>query len=356
MTPLTSPPAATTTTSTAPRATARDGGPAPGAEPPARPRPVVERPAVPPVLSAASLPPEVLRARLRSGELVRVLRGWYAPRPPDGPPWETERHLFLARVAAAHRTRTGEHWFSHGTAALLHGCALVRLPRAVDVTARVVPHVRRTVPGVRPRWTASPVRLAQVERVGGLAVSTLECAVVDGVAELPREQGIVLLDSALRVGADPAVIDEIVSASPGVRGIRRVRELLELGDGRAESVGEPLLRYAVLGAGLPAPDLQVPVRTRDGWRWVDLGWRSHRLAVEFDGAGKYGATAVGAASAVLAERRRQDVIEEAGWRVLRVDWRDLSAPAATTARIGAALRVAPRRDRSAAPTQGLGRS
>ena len=311
---------------------------------------------MPRVVGAASMPPDVLRARLRAGELVHVSRGWYAAPPPDGPPWRTRRSVFLARAAAAHRSRSGAHWFSHGTAALLHGCRLVHLPTAVDVTSRVAPHVRRgTAAGVRARWTGSTARIAEVGRVGGLPVSTLECAVVDAVAELPREEGIVLLDSALEIGADPEVIDEIVAVSAGVRGIRRVRELLTLGDGRSDSVGESLLRYAVHLAGLPAPEPQVPIWTRDGWRWADLGWREQRLAVEFDGAGKYGATAGDAAASVVAEKRRQDVIEEAGWRVLRVDARDLADPDGTTARIRAALRsqhqpTGARRDRTAAST------
>ncbi len=116
-----------------------------------------------------------------------------------------------------------------------------------------------------------------------------------------------------------------------------------MADARAESVGESRLRWVLAASGSPCPDLQVPVRTADGWRWVDLGWREERVAVEFDGRVKYGTDGRAAADALFQEKRRQHAIEDEGWTVLRVTWPDLDRPAEVVQRVRRALRSARRR-------------
>lgn len=68
-----------------------------------------------------------------------------------------------------------------------------------------------------------------------------------------------------------------------------------------------------------------------------MGWPETRLGVEFDGRGKYGEDGASAARALFEEKRRQDAIEDEGWTVLRITWRDLTSPAETTTRIHRAL-------------------
>jgi very-short-patch-repair endonuclease len=291
-----------------------------------------------------SLPDAELRARLRAGTLQRVLRGVYAEPPAPGPRWQQDRHRLLCRVVAVHLTSPGLSWFSHGTAAVLWGCEPARVPTAVDVTGLLNPHVRsagRT--GVRRHWTSRFSRTEEVWALDGVAVSSLERTVVDCARTLPPGEGLVVADAALRQGVDAAVITAMLAAGSGDRGIRRARAVIAVADGAAESAGESLLRWELLDAGLPVPVLQAPVDTRLGRRWVDLAWPEARVAVEFDGRAKYGDDPSRAADALVAEKRRQDAIEEEGWRVLRVDWRDLSHPEAVTGRIARAWRTAPRR-------------
>lgn len=70
--------------------------------------------------------------------------------------------------------------------------------------------------------------------------------------------------------------------------------------------------------------------------WADLGWPEWRVLVEYDGTAKY--TARGTASdAVLAEKRRQEAIEEAGWRVIRLTSEDLRAPTGLHRRLARVL-------------------
>lgn len=315
-----------------------------GSQPVVSPSPTVVRPAVPRVVRANELPPEELRARVRQGDLVRVLRGIYAAPPPDGLPWEADRYLLLCRAAAVHATRRTEHWFSRSTAAVLWGCHLLRVPTEVDVTGPSAPSgPSGATPGVRRHWTE---RAVEVTTVLGLPATGLERTVLECASSLPPEHGIVVADSAARMGADPQMLADLVGRAVGDRGVRRARDVLALTDARAESAGESVLRYAIITAGIPAPDLQIPVHTRLGRFRVDLGWPEVRLAVEFDGRAKYGAAPESVMQALVAEKRRQEAIEDEGWQVLRFMWPDLAHPEDIAARIRRALRHGPRGGRA----------
>lgn len=173
---------------------------------------------MPRIIRSGEMSVPELRDGLRDGRLVRVLRGCYALSPPSGPPWEVERYLLLARAAAAHRTRTGTHWFSGETAALLWGCALVRVPAVVDVTTTVNPHVRAgRAPGVRQHWTGDASRAAETTALLALPASSSARTVVECASTLPSREGLALADSALRAGADPGDLARVLAASTGLR-------------------------------------------------------------------------------------------------------------------------------------------
>lgn len=254
-----------------------------------------------------------------------------------------EQHDLLCRAAAVHARRSAPHWFSHGTAAVLWGCTLVTVPRLVDVTAPVRRRAERTVraDGVRDHF--SPVAEGDVSDRLALPTTSLERTVVDCAATLPGSAGLAVADSGLRAGADPSEVARILSRRAGCPGIRRARRVLGMADARAESVGESRLRWLLAESGLRCPDLQVPVRTAAGWRWVDLGWPEERVAVEFDGRVKYGTDGQAAADALFEEKRRQHAIEDEGWTVVRVTWADLGRPDEVVSRVRRALRSAARR-------------
>lgn len=326
--------------------------PPPAATLPSRLPPAVVRPVVPRVVRSGDVPHAELRERVRAGDLVRVLRGVYAPAAPSSTPWEAARYTLLCRAAAVHAVRSATHWFSGETAAVLWGCDLVRIPALVDVTSLLNPHVRggRRQAGVREHWTARVERSAEASQALDLPVAPLERTVVECASVLPAAHGLGVADSALRAGADPDVLARVLEQSAGRRGVRRARDVLQHADGRAESAGESLLRWAAVAAGVPAPDLQVPIATRLGVRWVDLGWPACRLAVEFDGRAKYGDEPRQVEQGWFEEKRRQDAIEEEGWTVLRVTWPDLADPVALGVRLHRALRKAAARPRSEVAT------
>ncbi len=113
----------------------------------------------------------------------------------------------------------------------------------------------------------------------------------------------------------------------GARGVAKLREsLVRLGEGPRGRVRSRLEhRFAALltRTDLPRPALNAVVDL-DGLRLeVDCLWRSQRLIVELDGA-----RAHGTASARVNDRRRDRLLRAAGWRVERVNWREVEEPEA----------------------------
>jgi very-short-patch-repair endonuclease len=92
-----------------------------------------------------------------------------------------------------------------------------------------------------------------------------------------------------------------------------------------------LERYA-----LPRPEVNASIKARGLWFEVDCLWRDRRLIVELDGR-----QAHGTASAFEVDRARDRALATAGWRVVRITWRQLhEEPGALAADLRALLREA----------------
>jgi very-short-patch-repair endonuclease len=298
------------------------------------------------LLLARDLDPEEARVIRRDPAWQRLRRGAYlAPSEGGAAPAHVERRrLALARIRAVHVELRSPVWFSHTSAALLHGCDLVTASDQVHLVQRSRPHTHGDARVVRHHGEVQEVDRSEI---AGIPVTGLARTVVDCAGLLPREDGLVVADSALRLGADRARVEELLAERAGRRGVARARDVLALADGRAESPGETLTRWHLHRHGVERPELQVPVVTPLGAFRADLGWPEARLLLEFDGYVKYsGGGARAAADTVFAEKRRQDALEEAGWRVLRATWPDLRAPATLARRVRTALEFARRRARS----------
>ncbi len=267
--------------------------------------------------------------------LERIRRGAYVARVPPLGPARDRRRLARARICAVHAQLRLEHWFSHESAAVLWGCDVVGLTGLVHVVQETRPHARGGDPVVRHYGRLLDEHRAEVD---GFPVTSLARTVVDCAGSLPADRGLVVADSALRRGLDPTELADVVRSRAGTRGVARARLVLDAADGRAESPGETILRWALVAGGLPVPEPQVEVRTRRGLFRLDLGWPSAQVGVEFDGFVKYsGAFGSTAPEVVFAEKQRQDAIEDEGWRVLRVTWGDLRDTDALVRRVRRAL-------------------
>ena len=95
--------------------------------------------------------------------------------------------------------------------------------------------------------------------------------------------------------------------------MRLAREALHLVRVGADSPPETELRLALIEAGLPEPELQVPGDPQDRFaRIVDLGYRAWRLALQYDGEHHR------SREQQARDARRDGWLQDHGWRSLRL--------------------------------------
>jgi very-short-patch-repair endonuclease len=130
--------------------------------------------------------------------------------------------------------------------------------------------------------------------------------------------------------------DEDILGAIGRMGTRRgaalARQLLAHSDpGYTRSAAERRLLHLLRAAELPLPRTNFPLH---GFS-VDFFWPDQRLVVEVDGHQFHAHR-----SAFESDRRRDQVLVAAGYRVIRITWRQLKRqPLAVIARIAQALRA-----------------
>lgn len=301
--------------------------------------------------------PADLRRLVRVGAVRRVIRGWYAVRPPgDEPaPWEdpdpyaAERNWHLIRTRALLLSFEGRVAASHQSALVIHRIEtwrseldLVQLCRTTDDHSR---HRRGAL--IHPACGMDPLALPG----GWLTVPPAVAVVQVGMRPLRAGQpfpmeSLVAADSALHLGVvTREELDEAVALHTGQRGITAVRTLLAHADGRHESVGETRLMHSLRLLGYDI-EPQVWVE-REGRRFrVDGQVKGIPLYVEFDGMKKYlkrgpltPEDEVEARRVLAQEKERHDLITSAGQgpaELARFSWSDLDSLPLIRARMAAA--------------------
>jgi very-short-patch-repair endonuclease len=263
-----------------------------------------------------------IRLLLDSGALVRLRYGCYI----RASTWESQkpaaraRQLILAHSHGTLTTSTGTFAYSHTSAARLHGLFLWGIDHAIHVLQPGRPSSSRH--GKDVRCHTRSFNESDIVLVNGLRTTSLERTVVDCCLMLTYQKALVILDHALRLGADMHKIVSMAACLDGRKGIRTLRKALLHADPRSESAGETLTRELITKLRLPPPALQVEVESRAGRHRLDFAWKKQKLALEFDGRTKYfdyGDTD----EALFQERRREKALMEEGWRFIRIEWRDL---------------------------------
>jgi very-short-patch-repair endonuclease len=116
----------------------------------------------------------------------------------------------------------------------------------------------------------------------------------------------------------PWLVPEVTSLADrmsGQRNIAKAQKALHLSSRLSESVLESLLRLLIVLAGLPPPQLQIPIRHPDGIYYADMGYRERRLLIEADGRDHHAEW-----HQVGKDFVRQNALVAGGWRVLRFTW------------------------------------
>ncbi|KUI48443.1 hypothetical protein AU198_20960 [Mycobacterium sp. GA-1199] len=147
-----------------------------------------------------------------------------------------------------------------------------------------------------------------------MPVTTPERTAFDLGRRLPLVEGVQRIDALMNAtDIKPADIDEVAQRHPGVRGLRQLRQTLELVDGGAESPYESLTRLLLVQAGFPRPETQIRVLDRSGRvvARIDLGWSQYRVGVDFEGAHHW------------TDPRQRTADAERYWLLPRLGWNDI---------------------------------
>lgn len=276
-----------------------------------------------------------LERRARRGELHRIRRGAYVqgPAPTD---WHGRCDDALAMIVALRRQLSSPFVLSHTSAALWWGLPLVGDPLVTHIVQRTRPSARHD-PRVKRHVLA--LRGDEIVTVRGVRVTTLERTALDCACACSDAEALVVVDAALRAGADRALLTRMVAANAGRRGIVRARTTVCRADPGAESLAESLTRHHLIEDRLTPISTQIAVDTRRGRFRIDLGWPAVKVGVEFDGRLKYeDDDGRSPAQIIFREKQRHDAIVELGWLLLRVTWDDLGDPADLCRRARALIR------------------
>lgn len=273
-------------------------------------------------LLEAGLNARAIAAMARSGMLVRLRRGCYIRGSiwARQKPWMRSRQLIAAHAHGTLTTSTGGFVYSHTSAARLHGLYLWDVGDLVHITQQTCPsrisHGRDVVAHTRT------LEAGDVTFVDGLPCTSLERTVVDCCLMLNYRQSLVLMDHALRKGADEEELRNLCSALAGRNGVVALRRAIELSDARSESPGETLCRELLHRLCIEPPELQVLVWSAEGRHRLDFAWRSKKVALEFDGRVKY-FDFQPTDEAIFAERQREKALTALGWTFIRIEWKHL---------------------------------
>ena len=218
-------------------------------------------------------------AALRRGELTRNdLRTRFRP---------IFRDVYIGRdadVTPAVKARAA--WLSTGatlcgvSASAVHGTKWLDPQNPAEIV-RANPYPQKDMVVRRYQLTDDDVCLAKSMRVTTPARTAFDLgrrpALEDGVQHLDA-----LMNASLIEVVD---IGAVALRHPGARGLRQLRQTLDLVDGGAESPYESLTRLLLIQNGFPRPQTQIPVYDERGrlFARIDIGWPEYRVGVDFEG-------------------------------------------------------------------------
>lgn len=235
---------------------------------------------------------------LRDGLILRVGHGRYG--------------LPGLDTAVAEAVRVGGV-LSHLSAALWHGWEVKTVPGRPHV---VVPRHRRVSLALAAGVELHRADLHRDDVVEGIC-TTPEQTLLHCLRTFPEDEGLAVIDSALRHGLDPAVLRRIRSTVAGA-GRRKVLRTLDLADGRSANPFESVLRHICSTVpGLRVEPQRLVVGTRQTVRpdLVDVDLRMVLEADSFEWHGGRGDLA--------RDARRYNHLVADGWLVLRFSWEDV---------------------------------
>ncbi len=126
----------------------------------------------------------------------------------------------------------------------------------------------------------------EITTVAGIRVTTPARTAFDLGRHLPRGKAVARMDALMNACPFSAEdVSVLAKRYRGARGLRRLRVVLPLVDGGAESPMETWLRLQFIDAGLPGPTTQFVIYDECGRyiRRIDMCWEEFKVGAEYDG-------------------------------------------------------------------------
>jgi very-short-patch-repair endonuclease len=240
--------------------------------------------------------------------------------------WAGQRDDHLLTLSAWRRVLPSEAIFAASTAAWLFGLDL----KPVDPVEVVVPPSSslRSRAGLSVRRCEVPED--EIVSVRGFRASSVVRTLVDLCLGRSAIEALVAIDMAVHAGlTEPSALHRYAEDANGRAGAGRLRSLSLLA-APAESPMETRLRWLLIQAGLPRPEVQASLRVGASRFRADLYYPSARLILEYDGGNHR--------ERLVEDDRRQNLLNNAGFQFLRFTAPDIySRPDVTVAQVRAAL-------------------
>jgi very-short-patch-repair endonuclease len=147
-----------------------------------------------------------------------------------------------------------------------------------------------------------------------VARTLLDLAAVESVRELRRAVG----EAEVKRVLDKDAVRQLIKRNRGRRGVARLRMMLDEihpETRRTRSYMERLFLEMCARAELPKPEVNVPLRIGSDTFKPDFLWRDAKLIFEADGRQFHDTD-----MAFLDDRRREQRLQLAGWRVSHCTW------------------------------------
>jgi hypothetical protein len=259
--------------------------------------------------------------RLATHRLQAIHRGVYAL----GHPLLTREATFMAAVLAVGEgaTLSFTSAAAHQDLLSLRGPIHITTHRKLESTGALTIHQICLPPD-------------EVEVVDAIPVTTVARTLFDLAAIVPSHT----LRAAMRQAehrrlGDRVGLTELLGRYPHHRGVRALRavagEGVETGVIRSEL--EARFLQFLVDSGLPRPQTNLPIHLGERFVEADCAWPNRRLIAELDGRRFHDTE-----RAFERDRARDRALAVAGWRVVRVTWRQLhDRPEALARDLGALL-------------------
>jgi very-short-patch-repair endonuclease len=269
-------------------------------------------------LTGVGLTESAVNRRAAKGALHRVHRGVYLV--------GHEALAPLAREMAALLAAGPHAVISHSSAAHLWNFAPAD---EVGVHVTVIGTRRRSRPGLIVH-SASSLETRDIRRLHDLPATAPARTLLDLAATGYRDLDRAFGDAHAQRLVTAREIEQLLDRAGPRAGTRAIRALLnDNASGFTRSEAERLLRALIRSANLPRPLFNARVAGFE----VDAVWPDRRLVVEIDGYAYHGHRAQ-----FERDRRKDLALTAAGYRVIRISWRQLTQePFALIAVISAAL-------------------